>query len=63
MINKTHIQMGNPKKFWRFFFGGSGLGNSCWQRQQIVLSSGFHVPQFGQFGIFQSPKGFNLRAW
>jgi hypothetical protein len=50
--NSTHIQSGNPQIDWRFFFGGSGLGNSVWQRQQSVLSSGFHVPQLGQFGIF-----------
>jgi hypothetical protein len=44
--------MGKPKKLVRFFFGGSGLGNSVWQRQHSVLSSGFQVPQLGQFGIF-----------
>jgi hypothetical protein len=51
-INNTQTQRGKPKKFWRFFLGGSGLGNSVWQRQQSVLSSGFHVPQLGQFGMF-----------
>jgi hypothetical protein len=52
-INSTHIQIGKPRIFCRFFLGGSGLGNSVWQRQQIVLSSGFHVPQLGQFGMFE----------
>jgi hypothetical protein len=50
--SNTHIQMGKPKIFCRFFLGGSGRGSSVWQRQQSVLSSGFHVPQLGQFGIF-----------
>ena len=50
--SNTHIQIGKPKMLGRFFLGGSGLGSSVWQRQQSVLSSGFHVPQLVQFGIF-----------
>ena len=42
-------QIGNPANVCRvFFFSGSGFGNSVWQRQQTSLSSGFHVPHFGQ---------------
>jgi hypothetical protein len=59
----THIQIGKPKKFCRFFLGGSGLGNSCWQRQQSVLSSGFQVPQLVQFGIFAVSSMVHLGAW
>ena len=33
----------------RFFFAGLGVGSSFRQRQHCVLSSGFHVPQYGQF--------------
>ena len=31
------------------FLGGLGVGRAVWQRQQTFLSSGFQVPQLGQF--------------
>jgi hypothetical protein len=46
----THVQTGIPSTRMGFF-SGLGLGISVWQRQQTRLSSGFHVPQFGQSGM------------
>lgn len=46
----TQTQIGKPPNVCRvFFLSGKGFGISVWQRQQTSLSSGFHVPQFGQF--------------
>jgi hypothetical protein len=47
----THAQIGKPQKLVRLGFLGTGRGNSVWQRQQLVLSSGFQVPQLGQSGM------------
>jgi hypothetical protein len=47
--NITHAQTGNPNNTaGRRGFFSTGLGRSAWQRQQTRLSSGFHVPHFGQ---------------
>jgi hypothetical protein len=53
-IKMTHIQTGSPAKVCvvRFFLGCT-LGSSDWQRQHTSLSSGFQVPQFGQFGMLR----------
>lgn len=50
--NASQNHRGKPamRRGSRFFFS-TGRGSSVWQRQQTSLSSGFHVPQFGQSGI------------
>lgn len=47
-----NIQGGSPRmrRSLRCLFS-CGRGSSVWQRQHSFLSSGFHVPQFGQSGI------------
>jgi hypothetical protein len=62
-IKATHIQIGKPANVWRLGFLGTGFGSSVWQRQQMSLSSGFQVPQFGQFGIVVAPRVLDYPAW
>lgn len=48
---RTQAHTGNPPTMrvaWGCFLG-CGLGNSVLQRQHLILSSGFQVPQLGHF--------------